>query len=207
MPSKLCCSRQKLKRHRGAEGGSAATETGCPPSRAAGARGRGGEGAKNRASAILLLSLCALCLGGNPVGFAQIPFGQVVSVEPSPALTLKRGAQLDLPLRLIIRGGYHINSNSPAEDYLIPTALSWNPGPLTVKSVAYPKAEAVKYEFSSQPLLVFSGAITVTTRFAVSPDAAPGEARLAGKLRYQACNEKMCLPPKTLDVSAPVRVQ
>jgi hypothetical protein len=34
----------------------------------------------------------------------------------------------------------------------------------------------------------------------------PGLVNVAGKLRYQACNDRMCLPPKTIDVTVPVSV-
>jgi hypothetical protein len=29
---------------------------------------------------------------------------------------------------------------------------------------------------------------------------------IPGKLRYQACNDRMCLQPKTIDVSLPVDI-
>jgi len=131
----------------------------------------------------------------------------VVSALPPPALTVKRGEELQLPLSLVIRGGYHVNSNKPAEDYLIPTALTWNTGPLSLRGVAYPKAETVKYEFSAQPLSVYSGMITLTSRFAAPADAPRGPFALSGKLRYQACTDKLCLPPKTLEVSVPLTIQ
>jgi len=110
-------------------------------------------------------------------------------------------------LRFTIRPGHHVNSNQPAEEYLIPTALTWTPGPLSLKGVSYPRAESVKYEFSEKPLLVWSGTITITSRFAVAPDAPAGTTRLAGKLRYQACNDKACFPPKTLEMTVPVTIQ
>jgi hypothetical protein len=132
---------------------------------------------------------------------------QYVSLEPAPALTARRGAEAVVPLRFTIRPRHHINSNEPAEEYLIPTVLSWTAGPLVPKGVTYPKAEAVKYEFSAKPLLVWSGTITVASRFAVPADAPLGAARLAGKLRYQACNDKACFPPRTLEVSVPLTIQ
>jgi hypothetical protein len=138
---------------------------------------------------------------------AQPAGAHVISVEPGPAVVARRGTEVDIPLRVAIRGGYHINSDKPAEDYLIPTNLTWTPGPLALRKVAYPKAESVTYEFSEKPLLVFSGAIALVSRFAVSPEAPRGPATLAGKLRYQACNDKLCLPPKTLDVSVPLKVE
>ena len=132
---------------------------------------------------------------------------QYVALEWAPSVTARRGAEVAVPLRFAIRSGHHINSNQPAEDYLIPTAMTWAPGTLATKAVSYPKAEAVKYDFSEKPMLVYSGVILVTTKFAVAADAAPGPTRVTGKLRYQACNDKACFPPKTLEVSVPVNIQ
>ena len=129
-----------------------------------------------------------------------------VSVEPSPAPTAHRGSTLDVPLKLTIRLGHHINSNTPAEDYLIPTALTWDAGPLAPRGVTYPKAESVRYEFAEKPLLVYSGTITIASRFTVPSSAPHGPLTLTGRLRYQACTDKMCLPPRTLPVSVPVKI-
>jgi len=139
---------------------------------------------------------------------AQVPaVVHYVSLEPPAAVTARRGSEVEVPLRFLIRGGHHINSNHPAEDYLIPTALTWTPGALTPKGVGYPKPESVKYEFSEKPLLVWSGGIVLTSKFAVAGDAPLGPGKLSGKLRYQACNDRACFPPKTLEVSLAVTVQ
>jgi thiol:disulfide interchange protein DsbD len=150
-------------------------------------------------SALLLFALVAA------PGRAQAP--HVVSIEPAAPFKARRGGEVEVPLRLMIRGGYHINSSKPAEDYLIPTLLTWAEAPLSARGISYPKAESVKYDFSAKPLLVYSGTVAVVSRFQVPPGTAPGEARLAGKLRYQACNDKACLPPRTLDVSVSVNVE
>jgi hypothetical protein len=148
-----------------------------------------------------------LALAAIPL-FGQGPATQFVSAEPTPSVTAKRGATVEIPLKLTIRQGYHINSNTPAEDYLIPTVLSWDSNQaLTAKGVTYPKGEAVKYDFSEKPLQVYSGAITLVSRFAVPGDAPLGPAALRGKFRYQACNDKMCFPPRTLPVSISIAVQ
>jgi DsbC/DsbD-like thiol-disulfide interchange protein len=145
----------------------------------------------------------ALLFAGGAVG--QFRGVQAASVMPPGAVRLKAGEELSIPLKIVIRPGYHINSNTPAEDYLIPTRLAWNDAGLKVKSIDYPKPETVKYEFSEKPLSVFSGSITLRSILAV-PDPAPaGLKELSGKLRYQACTEKACLPPVTVDVNVPVR--
>jgi hypothetical protein len=40
----------------------------------------------------------------------------------------------------------------------------------------------------------------------VANTAPVGPGTVGGKLRYQACNDRMCLPPKTLDVDLPVDI-
>lgn len=125
---------------------------------------------------------------------------------PPAAVRLEAGEEVSIPLKVVIRPGYHINSDTPAEDYLIPTRLTWNDSGLKVKSTEYPQAETVKYEFSEKPLSVFSGSITLRSTLAV-PDPVPsGLKELNGKLRYQACNDKACLPPVTVDVTVPVAI-
>jgi hypothetical protein len=63
-----------------------------------------------------------------------------------------------------------------------------------------------KYSFSEKPLSVYTGVFQIVTHFKASAKAAPGAATLTGKLRYQACNNSMCLPPKTLDLSLQVEI-
>lgn len=138
---------------------------------------------------------------------AQTAGAHVVSAEPPQDVAARRGSEAQVALKLAVRNGYHINSNTPSEEYLIPTVLSWESAPLAVRGVTYPKGESVQYEFSAKPLLVYSGAVTVMSRFAVPRDATPGTTTLKGKLRYQACTEKMCLAPRTLDISVPVKIE
>ncbi len=151
-------------------------------------------------------SLLLLAVSGGLL-YGQVSAPHLISVQPLPDLVARRGAEADVALQVTIRSGYHINSEAPADEYLIPTALTWTPGPLALKAVKYPKAESVRYSFSDKPMLVFSGTIRLDSRFAVGATTPKGLVTLSGKLRYQACNEKMCLPPRTLDVSVPLRVE
>lgn len=103
--------------------------------------------------------------------------------------------------------GYHANSNKPAEFYLIPLTLKWSNGPLTAESVDYPKGKLEKYSFSDKPLSVVTGEFNITTHFRVKPDASTGPAQETGTLRYQACDNKACYPPKNVPVNVTVNVQ
>jgi hypothetical protein len=84
--------------------------------------------------------------------------------------------------------------------------LTWKSTPLEVAEVVYPKPQLEKYAFSEKPVSVFSGDFEILTRFKVPASVNPGLAVLPAKLRYQACNDRMCLAPKTVDIALPVEI-
>ena len=125
---------------------------------------------------------------------------QAASIAPPGLITISPGQDATVPLTIRIRPGYHINSREPAEEYLIATKLTWDESPLQLKAVSYPAAEIVTYSFSSKPLLVYSGNITVTSTFSV-PEKIPAELNeLTATLRYQACNDKSCFRPQKIRI-------
>jgi len=130
----------------------------------------------------------------------------VLTIAPPEKVTAKIGAATQVKLALEVRTGYHCNSNKPLDDYLIPLKLTWTAGALESPEVTYPPPQMEKYSFSPTPLSVYSGTFELMTKFKVAASAIPGQAIVAGKLRYQACNDRMCLPPKTIDVSIPIDI-
>jgi hypothetical protein len=145
----------------------------------------------------LLVSLTCAC--------AQTP--NALTVADAPKVTVARKATVDHKLKLEVKDGYHVNSHKPNDEYLIPLKLTWGEGPLEAASLSFPAPKIEEYSFSEKPLSVFDGAFEITTKFRPKADAAPGMGFMAGKLRYQACNDKMCLPPKTIDIKVPVLIQ
>ena len=131
----------------------------------------------------------------------------ILTITPPHKLVAQRGASVSAKLAVSLGQGYHANSNTPSEAYLIPLRLTWTPDPLQVESITFPKPRDEKYSFSPTPLSVFTGAFEITTKFKVPPGATSGLAVLLGKLRYQACNDTMCFPPKTVEVKLPVEVR
>ena len=125
--------------------------------------------------------------------------------KPDPVVA-KAGTTIEVKLPLQLREGYHVNSNTPPDPYLIALRLTWDSGPFTAADVVYPKPSPLKVEFFPAPLPVFSGRFELLTRFKVAASAQPGLVNVPGKLRYQACNDHLCLPPKTIDITLPVSV-
>ena len=103
--------------------------------------------------------------------------------------------------KLQLRTGYHVNSNAPNDEFLIPLRFTWTNGAAEAGEVMFPKPQQEKYEFSEKPVSVFSGEFKAQTKFKLVSTGT-----MIGKLRYQACSDKVCLPPRTVEVKLPVEV-
>ena len=151
----------------------------------------------------LPLVAALLCL---PSLFAQSS-GYLTVGEPR-TVAGKRNAAVQAKIPVSIRPGYHVNSNTPSEEYLIPLKLTWtSTGAIEGGSVTYPKPSLEKYEFAEKPLSVFTGDFELVTDFKVAANAPAGPGAAVGKLRYQACSDRACFPPKTVEVTVPYQIQ
>jgi hypothetical protein len=124
-------------------------------------------------------------------------------VLASDTLVVEAGKAQDVELLFRVDEGYHINSHTPKDELLIPTALTLNAGPgVKVISETYPKGAAFKLEVGDGEVLdVYQGEFRVRLRVV----AARGDSTLMGSLRYQACDHAACFPPKTLVVRVAVQ--
>ena len=119
----------------------------------------------------------------------------------------KRNAAVVARIPVAVEAGYHVNSNAPMDEYLIPLKVSWTAlGALQGGELVYPKATVEKYEFADKPLSVFTGSFEIAASFKVAAGAPAGPGIAAGKLSYQACNTKMCFRPATVEISVPYQV-
>jgi len=131
----------------------------------------------------------------------------LLTAEPPQTLIAKRNGKAEARIRLRLRQGYHVNSNTPNQDFLIPLRLSWGPGPLAPLEVIFPKPEQHNYSFSPKLVSVFTGEFQVVARFKVVADAPAGPGILVGKLSYQACSQDTCYRPATLEVRLPYEIR
>jgi hypothetical protein len=132
----------------------------------------------------------------------------VVTIAPQPTVKAKRGAPATVTLKVSLPAGFHMNSNTPTDPNLIPLTLKWTAGPLAGGVITYPKPEMETYAFTAgKPISVVTGAFDVTTKFQVPATTAAGPAAQTGTLKYQACNDRMCFPPKTIPVNVTVSVE
>jgi hypothetical protein len=135
--------------------------------------------------------------------------GPSVTLVSAPLATVTRGQGGVVKLRFHISNGYHINSNKPKEEFLIPTALKLNaPTDIVITKTTYPAGEEKSFDFDpNEKLSVYTGDFTISVGVRPLKDVVHGKYAVHGTLKYQACDNRACYPPKTLPVDFEVKVQ
>ena len=165
------------------------------------------QGPRSTVQACVLLSLALLAT-------ASLAFGQTPGQAPTltmaavPLVTAQRAQQTMVSLNFRIPPGYHINSNMPKSEFLIPTALKMDlPTDIILGKIEYPVGEDRSFPFSpDEKLSVYSGDVTIAVAVHPLHTVVPGKYEMRGVLRYQACDNAACYPPKSLPVKFEVKV-
>jgi hypothetical protein len=155
---------------------------------------------------IFPMCLAALLCGVS--AFAQLGPSPSVTMAPVPLTTTPRAAQTMVDLNFRVNTGFHINSNAPKSEFLIPTSLKFDlPTDIILGKIGYPAGEDLSFPFSpDEKLSVYSGDFTIALAVHPLASVVPGKYVMHGVLRYQACDNAACYPPKNLPVSFEVKV-
>ena len=146
---------------------------------------------------LLLCSPAAYAQGSSPV----------VAVAPIANIVVARGGKAPLQIALRVNRGFHVNSHQPNDELLLPTVVHLDPPEgVTIMNIAYPEAEELALPFANEKLSVYSGSFEVTAEVRVHKSAALGTHRIHGQVRYQACNNRQCFPPKSAPLQFDVTV-
>jgi thiol:disulfide interchange protein DsbD len=116
------------------------------------------------------------------------------------------GGEIKIAAEIRIDSSWHINSNKPYEDFLIPTKLVIQNKNFNIEKVSYPKAHDLKLGFSDKPLSVWQDNILIGSLVKVKEDLSPGTYPVEVKLNYQACNNATCLPPASVTDTIQIEV-
>jgi Disulphide bond corrector protein DsbC len=149
----------------------------------------------------LLLSTAAL-----PQELAHPPHR--VTFEPPEITTIDRGHPGTVELMFRVAHGFHINSNQPKQEYLKRTELHLDaPTDIVIGRITYPLGVDRSFPFAAEEKLnVYSGDFAVEVVVRPLKTVLPAKYAVHGFLKYQACDNAACYPPKQLPVSFEVKV-
>lgn len=117
------------------------------------------------------------------------------------------GNEFKIAVKVNIDPQWHINSNKPHEDYLIPSVLSIDTTTdFTLIKIKYPNPEDRKLAFSDKPVSVFENEIYIGALAVAPANLKPGTYKLPVIFNYQSCNDKTCLPPTSVSDTLKIEV-
>lgn len=149
--------------------------------------------------AILLAGTAAFAQSGPPT----------VSYDAPAPVMVAPGRISHVTLVFRVGEGFHINSHKPLDELLLPTVVKLDPPTdIMIAKIEYPQGEMLSFPFSPESKLsVYSGEFRVTAMVRPSAAMPHGTFRVHGDLRFQACNNRQCFPPKKIPVQFDVKVE
>ena len=153
---------------------------------------------------LLLLGLTVATVVPASAQLRRIPAEVTPIVESDGVRT---GTTVRAALQVSLPQGFHVQSNKPRDPLLIPTELTIDPpAGVRVVELVFPQATDFKQEGLEEPLLVFDREFVIGVQFALGASLPPGEIVVPGRLRYQACDDKMCFAPSNAPVQWTLRL-
>jgi hypothetical protein len=132
----------------------------------------------------------------------QAQKGSVSYLYPEQ-ISAPAGKTASVALHFRVEPGMHINSHTPKDEFLIPTVFSVPEGSgVKLEGVTYPEGSWTTLPMApKEKLSVYTGEFVLLAKLV----AQPGDHLVKATLRYQACDNNACMPPRTLIVAIDVK--
>lgn len=146
----------------------------------------------------VVVAIGASAQGGGP---------NVSQIEP-PTVMVKPGHTAHVSLKFRVADYYHINSHKPLDELLLPTEVKLSPPTeIMVSNIAYPTGHMLSLPFApDSKLSVYTGDFDVSATVRAAQNMPAGTFRIHGELKFQACSDRQCFPPKTTPIAFDVKV-
>jgi thiol:disulfide interchange protein DsbD len=160
-----------------------------------------------RSLTLLLATLAIAATSGGPAA-AQGENPILWSLRAPGDLEVKPGGRFDLELTAAIQDGWHLYSTSQPPGGPTPTRITVPPGqPFRLEAApAGPEPKREHDPNFGMETEFYDGAAAFVVPIAVAPDAPGGTQKVEVHVRFQTCNDRLCLPPRTDKLVAQVGV-
>jgi uncharacterized protein len=142
----------------------------------------------------------------SPLGAQQIDYNSlrsVVRLSAPEKVSGTRNQTLTLDLVATMKPGYHVASNvAPA--YPLKVKLVENDA-AQLQNVVYPSPKS--HKLGDEILSVFDGDVRLKLTLKIAANAPVGRTVLTGKVSYQACDDRACLRPDSIDIKVPLDIR
>ena len=157
---------------------------------------------------LLSIGIFAASMSAQDTGTLSKAKTQRVTAMPPEVVSIAPGGKASVELAFQVKPGFHINSNKPGSELLLPTVVKLSPPTnIGVGGLQYPPGREQSFPFSpDEKLNVYTGDFAVTATVGATKNMPPGRFRVHGFLKYQACDDRACYPPTQLPIAFDVRV-
>jgi DsbC/DsbD-like thiol-disulfide interchange protein len=140
-------------------------------------------------------------LAGAGSSSAQSVSGSIGNGTVSKGKAARAVVVLDIP------AGLHTNSNRPGSEYAIATTVRPSASGVTIGRVSYPPGRNKRFAFSDRPLNIYSGKVRFPFTVTVPANYRGSTVAVNVAVRYQACTDEVCYPPKTQNITLRANVR
>ncbi len=119
---------------------------------------------------------------------------------------VEQGKQLQFSITAVIKKGFHINSDKPNDEFLIPVTITSGHSAFPISKINYPKPEVFNFPTSDKPVSAFLGTTEFGIIINVSNNIKTGKYTVPIDFNYQACNDQSCFPPSTISNNITIEV-
>lgn len=119
------------------------------------------------------------------------------------------GGKTTATLTAVIEPGWHLYSPRKLEGGPIPTTIAVPPGQVFRQDgeITMPPPLARQDDAFGMEVEYFEGEVEFAVPLQAAGDAPPGKTAVVLTARYQVCDDKICLPPRTVKVEASAIIQ
>jgi thiol:disulfide interchange protein DsbD len=151
---------------------------------------------------LILTAALAACLAAAPAD----PVAW--KLQNPTAASVKAGARFTVKLLAAVQEGWHLYSLKPMTEGPIATRIWIAEGqPFSLSgAVRAPEPRVIEDPTFGMEVELYEGEVVFTLPVRVAPGTAPGARKLVVSASYQSCNNKLCLPPKTIQVELPIPI-
>jgi thiol:disulfide interchange protein DsbD len=120
---------------------------------------------------------------------------------------IRPGGMFQLAIIADIKKGFHINSHTPTDKFLVPAVVKFDETKgITFGPVQYPQAQLKSFPFSTSKLSVYEGKTSIFAHGRVSEDISPADVKVSGVVAYQACDDRKCFMPESARFEIPLKI-
>lgn len=154
-----------------------------------------------------VLAVVFLCVGTIFAAEAGAPM-KFLSIGKISTVALVPGTPTEVIIPVVVEKELHVQSNPASNPRLIATILEVSESDgIKPGTPVYPAGKPYRLQGAASEISVYGGKFEIKLPLFALASASAGKHQIQGKLKFQACNDKICFFPSNVPVVIPIHVK